>query len=97
MFVLVDASRWQTPGLPLSCGEVAARRDAAVKPAMLVMGDGAHAPCVLLRSDDLDGIDAQLDEWIVATATRFADAMALRSIDAARAASITAGHRWPAQ
>ncbi|MFW9487456.1 response regulator transcription factor [Xanthomonas euvesicatoria pv. euvesicatoria] len=76
MFVLVDASRWQAPGLPLSCGEVAARRDAAVKPAMLVMGDGAHAPCVLLRSDDLDGIDAQLDEWIVATATRFADAMA---------------------
>ncbi len=76
MFVLVDASRWHTPGQPLSCDEVADRRDAAVKPAMLVMGNGAHAPYVLLRSNDLDDIDAQLDEWIAATATRFADARA---------------------
>ncbi|KAB7764351.1 helix-turn-helix transcriptional regulator [Xanthomonas maliensis] len=71
MFVLVDASRWLTPGQPMSCGEETGRPDA---PAMLVLGSGAHPPCLLLRSGHLEGVDTRLDAWLAETAARVADA-----------------------
>ncbi len=73
MFVLVDVSHWQTQAQAPSHDGVADRSAALSGNATLVMGDGMQSACVLLRPNDLDSIDAQLDAWITATAARLID------------------------
>ncbi|MDH5832824.1 LuxR C-terminal-related transcriptional regulator [Luteimonas kalidii] len=74
LFVLVDARRWQE-----SAGLSAIDADAGIAvgnpgPEFVAMGGGDNPPCVLVRAADLEGIEERFGEWMLATATRFADA-----------------------
>lgn len=55
MFVLVDASRWQAPGLPLSCGEVGTVK-AHMKRILSKLGakDRTHAVLLALKRGILE-------------------------------------------
>lgn len=74
LFVLVDARRWQK-----AAGRPAASSDAEVRggsrgPEFLAIGSGDRPPCVLVSSEDLEGLDERLGEWMLEASIRFAEA-----------------------
>lgn len=74
LFVLIDARRWQESAGPSTVDADAGIPAGNPGPEFVAMGGGDRPPCVLVRASDLEGIDARFGEWMLATATRFADA-----------------------
>lgn len=73
LFVLVDATLWRESAQPLTHGgdvSLPARNSGAEFPAMGVSGETA---CMLVHAGDLKRIDSKLEEWVLATAMRFAE------------------------
>jgi DNA-binding CsgD family transcriptional regulator len=74
LFVLVNASRWRASANARASGPGASFPAANAEQTLVDLGGGENPPCVLVHSSDLDGIDADLGQWMQATAIRFADA-----------------------